>query len=166
MIEPRNPTINGFKICTKCNQSRPIAHYRANKNIKYKQGSVYPQCKECDKAYNQSRKNRNVEIRRQWYYRNSNGKTANYRRQLMKLYGITLEKYREMCNEQEFCCKICNRFDEHLVVDHCHKTMAVRGLLCRKCNTGIGQFSDDVNLLKSAITYLERDYRLRKANSK
>lgn len=48
-----------------------------------------------------------------------------------------------------------------LGVDHCHKSesqgiMKVRGLLCNGCNIGLSRFKDDINLLQSAITYLQK----------
>lgn len=42
-------------------------------------------------------------------------------------------------------------------VVHCHKTGKVRGLLCFNCNTGIGKLKDDIELLKRAVEYLERN---------
>lgn len=39
--------------------------------------------------------------------------------------------------------------------DHDHLTGEWRGLLCSRCNQGIGKFSDNVELLKRAIEYLE-----------
>lgn len=42
-----------------------------------------------------------------------------------------------------------------LGVDHCHITGKVRGLLCMKCNSAIGFFNDDINLLQLAIKYLK-----------
>ena len=41
-----------------------------------------------------------------------------------------------------------------LAVDHCHKTGKIRGLLCGGCNTSIGSFEDNPELLKNAIKYL------------
>ena len=56
-------------------------------------------------------------------------------------------------------CQICGRCDgddngAKLAVDHCHKTGKIRGLLCNRCNRGIGFLQDDVNLLQQAIEYL------------
>jgi hypothetical protein len=41
-------------------------------------------------------------------------------------------------------------------IDHDHKTGNIRGLLCNSCNKGIGHFYDDVNILKNAINWLEK----------
>lgn len=60
--------------------------------------------------------------------------------------------------EQEGRCAICNRTEEEagstFHLDHCHTTGKLRGLLCGKCNRGIGYLNDDVKLLSSAIDYL------------
>jgi len=52
-------------------------------------------------------------------------------------------------------CEICGRKDGLFRIDHDHKTGLVRGLLCHKCNIGLGCFDDNLELLKSAISYLE-----------
>jgi hypothetical protein len=67
------------------------------------------------------------------------------------------EAIQEIFDAQDHKCKICKmKADLHneLCVDHCHKTGKVRGLLCRQCNTGLGNFRDNTELLKSAIKYL------------
>lgn len=79
-------------------------------------------------------------------------------RNLAKKYGITIEKYHEMLNSQGGVCKICGkpeeRFQGSLAVDHCHSTGKIRGLLCGKCNTMLGQADDSVEILQAAIDYL------------
>ena len=75
-------------------------------------------------------------------------------------YGITLEEYNEMWDEQEGYCAICNEHEDEtksirLVVDHNHETDEVRGLLCNNCNCAIGLLKDSALVLESAAAYLE-----------
>jgi hypothetical protein len=55
-------------------------------------------------------------------------------------------------------CMICGLSfrDRRKMIDHCHTTGVVRGLICFSCNTALGHFKDDIDVLKSAIRYLER----------
>ena len=73
-------------------------------------------------------------------------------------YGITPEHYNELFEAQKGCCKICGRHQSELKktlhIDHDHKTGYVRGLLCRGCNHGLGNFTDNPELLRQAIKYL------------
>jgi hypothetical protein len=75
------------------------------------------------------------------------------------LYGITPERYTEMFSEQESRCAIC-RTDVpsgkgwHL--DHDHDTGQARGILCHRCNLGLGNFKDNPATLEAAIAYLRR----------
>ena len=65
-----------------------------------------------------------------------------------------------MFEEQNRCCKICgihrNNLKSSLHVDHNHNTGKIRGLLCHKCNRGIGYLNDDINLLTKVIDYLKK----------
>lgn len=74
-------------------------------------------------------------------------------------YGISEEDYNEKHRSQNERCAICNRpqseFNERFSVDHCHSTNQIRGLLCPRCNFGIGYFMDDGNLLLKAYGYLK-----------
>jgi len=74
-------------------------------------------------------------------------------------HGITLDEYNAMIDKQGGACAICKEkfHDRHgmgVHVDHDHKTGKVRGILCRKCNLLLGQASDNVIVLMSAIEYL------------
>lgn len=73
-------------------------------------------------------------------------------------YGLTLEKYLEMFEDQKGCCKICDvpQDAKRLFVDHCHSSNTIRGLVCYHCNTLLGMCKDDIRILKKAIIYLER----------
>jgi hypothetical protein len=82
-------------------------------------------------------------------------------RRLTLLFGITLEKYREMLAAQDGRCAICGSRDAggnlpRMPVDHDHATGDVRGLLCMYCNIGLGTFKDSPVLLRAAAAYLEK----------
>lgn len=76
----------------------------------------------------------------------------------VRKFNITVGDYNRMFAEQEGCCAICHKhqsdFDKALAIDHDHKTGEVRGLLCMHCNTALGKFNDNTELLHSAIKYL------------
>lgn len=90
------------------------------------------------------------------------GRQHEYRRRALFRYGLTPEQYDSMLAEQENKCAICGteHVDEpkkRLHVDHDHAAgfKAVRGLLCGKCNLGIGMFGEDQDRLIKAIEYLK-----------
>ena len=80
---------------------------------------------------------------------------------LKREYGITLKEYNRLWEEQEGCCKICGEHEtvlnKTLHVDHCHTSGKVRGLLCSTCNTGLGMFKDNQEILKNAVEYLKSE---------
>jgi len=91
---------------------------------------------------------------------------------LRRDYGISYHEYLTLLVDQGQTCAICGGegFSMHLhkedavklVVDHCHDTGKVRGLLCHNCNRALGLFKDDINNLKEAISYLEGATTIRK----
>lgn len=79
------------------------------------------------------------------------------RRYLLKKYGITLEQYKYLFTKQKGECAICKKKQKtSLVVDHCHKSKKIRGLLCITCNLSLGGFKDSIIQLKKAIKYLRK----------
>lgn len=69
-------------------------------------------------------------------------------------YGLTRKEHKSLEKHQKKRCAICER-ETNLVIDHCHDTGDVRGLLCGTCNTGIGHLRDSVELLEKAVEYLQ-----------
>lgn len=89
--------------------------------------------------------------------------------EVARIHGLTLDQYNDLLLQQKGICQLCNKPEKMkgrggdikpLSIDHCHESQAngiykIRGLLCHHCNAGLGHFFDDVNVLKSAIAYLE-----------
>jgi hypothetical protein len=73
------------------------------------------------------------------------------------IYGIGLDEYEALVEAHAGRCRICHRQDDKLNVDHCHKELKVRGLLCGRCNRGLGLFRDNPDYLRNAANYLEGD---------
>lgn len=77
---------------------------------------------------------------------------------LVAEFKMTLQQFRDMEAQQGGVCKIClkppTKSKKFLSVDHDHKTGKVRGLLCNRCNSGIGYFKDNTSLMLTAISYL------------
>ena len=80
----------------------------------------------------------------------------------LRVYGIDAVRYREMLADQNGRCAICRREPgkhsrgTRLHVDHDHLSGNVRGLLCGRCNLGIGKFEEKVDLFLQAILYLHQ----------
>lgn len=81
-------------------------------------------------------------------------------------YGILYSDYLVILNSQNGLCNICGLPEtqvdtrrnkvKRLAVDHCHTTGKIRGLLCHECNTGLGKFKDNPELLNKAIQYIRK----------
>lgn len=118
-------------------------------------------CKKCWKeAINSWRNKDRVKNKEKYNARNRSWRKRNpdkVKTQFLKdLYGITLKEYNQRIIKQNGKCLICHKKSK-LHIDHNHKTNKIRGLLCERCNPGLGFFNDDVNILKSAINYLTEE---------
>lgn len=139
------------KVCTKCKKKKPLSEFYKAKNTK--DGLRYV-CKPCQLETNRK------------YYPNRNKKQhiLNNRKSVLKTrFGLTLEQYDKMFEQQDGRCAICNGIEvvtykrvlKRLCVDHSHKTGKVRKLLCDRCNRALGVVDDNIDLLKGLIKYLK-----------
>lgn len=112
---------------------------------------------EYKRIYNETHKDRRIGEGKRYYHKHR--EEEGYRG-LRNLYNITKEQYDEMFMKQNGCCAICGihhtLLTKKLYVDHNHDTGELRGLLCNKCNLGLGIFGDDVSLLQKATDYLNK----------
>lgn len=156
------------KTCSTCSCEKPVEAF--SKSKMHKNGRR-PQCKDCFNAHQRDRYQNNHEYRKRVLSNTKRYTDASpevwKQRYLMRTYNITLDEYNALLEKQGGVCAICGREEEiknpsarsrsSLAVDHCHETGRVRGLLCFKCNTGIGALGDTVESLRKAIRYLESD---------
>lgn len=75
---------------------------------------------------------------------------------LRTTYGLTVEQFDAMYAAQDGRCAICLKTLKKAMVDHAAGGGQVRGLLCYKCNVGIGFFDHDAETLRRAAMYLDR----------
>jgi hypothetical protein len=164
------------KKCVGCGESKPAEQFQACSSSADKLDRY---CKKCRNAKTQAYRLSDLEGYRDrrkgqargWRSKNPDKSLANTRRARAKVhpdvfkdynlrtnYGISIEEYNRMAAAQKGVCKICARPEKgtrRLAVDHCHTTSAVRGLLCRECNLGLGYFKDSITTLRLAVLYLE-----------
>jgi len=114
--------------CRKCLRLRPVGDFRFVNIAKNKRHSL---CRACRNIHRQVTRNGNR------------------------------EKYDSLLETQNHSCAICGISAEEvgrkLVIDHDHETLQVRGLLCWRCNSGLGFFRDNQMFLAMAIDYLARN---------
>lgn len=135
------------KSCNTCKETKALDFFSKG-NGKYKKLNV---CKTCD-----------AERRRNYHANLSPDKkaqkaivqrVADYKR----VYGLPDDLATQLAHNREGSCQICGE-TKFLVVDHCHSTGDVRGLLCQQCNSVLGYAKDKISTLESAISYLRKHY--------
>lgn len=138
-----------LKICNKCKITKPVAEFYRNKT---KPDGLQGSCKSCSKEASK----RWVEVNPDKYGakllrdRNDEAKRA-------KRYGISEDELASLLSAAGGLCTICGRPPiRKLVVDHCHVTNKVRGILCEKCNQTLGLMDDKIEYFLSAANYLQR----------
>ena len=130
------------RVCPDCGIEKLASEF--NKYPKNKSG-LYTYCKPCK------------------YIRYKNRRTPEQRRleRVKACYGLEPEEYNELVKAANKTCQICGTPEgddkpTKLVVDHCHDTGKVRGLICDRCNRALGLVGDNTKTLSNLITYLEK----------
>lgn len=132
-------TQEGFKVCYVCKETKPIHLFGVNNT---RSDGLQTYCTKCAK-----------EKQSEWYYQ--------------RTHGLNLKERDALLETQNGNCAICGSHTEfqfkagkhtntgeYAVVDHCHDSKKIRGILCGHCNTGLGAFKDDIVKLNAAIEYL------------
>jgi hypothetical protein len=144
-------TVDGVRQCGCCKEQLPVASFNRRKRGT---GSYQTNCKKCVGELWKTAKQSGPEVRRRY--------------QLQRKYGVNEQSYFSLWNQQNGVCAICGNEEtarykgtlKMLAVDHDHETGVIRGLLCQECNTGIGKFRHDQDLLVKASEYVNLRLRI------
>jgi len=122
-----------FKICNKCHTIKPTSQFEKNQNGINNRPVRRPSCKQCRELMD--------------------GESISNSE---KKYWLNLKP-----NLVDFKCPICNKITipgltSKVVLNHDHRTGKVTGWICDSCNTGLGRFQDNEELLLSAIDYIKK----------
>jgi antitoxin component HigA of HigAB toxin-antitoxin module len=143
---PRKSQFNedGIRIkkCPKCGETKDVSQWYW-RDKEHTILSTY--CIPCDNT-------RKTLYARKKFSNRSEREKENLRQRLWKR-NITLEQYEQLLKLSNNACEICSS-KEDLVIDHCHTTNKIRGILCWSCNVALGHFKDNMNNLKNAQDYL------------
>lgn len=127
-----------------------------NKKIKKWDLNNPEKIKESQKKYYDNHKEKKRELSKKLYVKNKEIKKWQV---IFRKYKITKQDFDLIFETQQKRCAICGTSDFSqwiLNIDHDHNTGKVRGILCNKCNLGLGSFDDNEWLMLNAIKYLKQ----------
>ena len=173
----RRPPVGGWEVSCTCGwqggnfRNSDLAYKAYREHIDYQIDHCPIKCRRCgvEKPLSQMRPDYRYiclecfsQIGNEWRKKNPE-QSARHKRNshLLKRFGITLKEAEELLARQDGVCAICHLpitdqrgYAAH--IDHDHESGAVRGILCLRCNVGLGSFKDDISRLEAAIEYLRR----------
>jgi len=149
-----------MKFCNKCGQDRPLTefYWRPDRMI------YDAPCKPCIIKRNMSYARATPHKRAAAHKKRLERRPDHIKEHKLKWrYGLSKGQYDQLFASQGFKCAICGAKENVLkngkkmrfYVDHCHKSGKVRGLLCLRCNSGIGYLGDNPQKVRAAAQYLE-----------
>lgn len=172
---------SGMKRCTRCGKEKPLTRFYFVKARNLHMSRCKDCCADHQRAYHAKNKEVIVAKRRAYYAKNKTKISSRHKawakknavtikdKRLQSIFGITLEDYERMVKDQHGKCAICGskeawpgELSKHFrprtwCVDHNHRTLKVRGLLCNRCNTALGMVDDSIEVLSMAIEYLRKN---------
>lgn len=161
----RRPPEGAMKVCRKCGETKVMLAFYAHRSTQDGRANY---CMECQKATTRAWQKANADKVREYNSRPKDGakKKRDHRQWWLRLYNLSQDDYARLLDEQGGVCAICHQPERYidsrtgharnLSVDHDHATGHVRGLLCGRCNRGLGQFNDDLASLTRAAEYLRK----------
>jgi hypothetical protein len=153
------------RTCNRCGETKPVSEFSryADSSAPLTGWRYYSHCRDCNKqqckAYGAANRPRRNARLKSWRANNKPfAKALDRRRSLSRKYGLTEADFNRMFAEQGGRCLVCDQ-KKRLVVDHCHATGLVRGLLCHKCNLAIGVLETIMQdgFVDKAMAYIKQD---------
>lgn len=133
---------NTLKKCRICGEEKDLDSFYKTK-ARTRDGLQH-ECKVCHNSnslkHYYKNKEKRVAQRRDYHYRSN--------------YGITLNDFTRLAEDAGNQCEVCK--ESPVVLDHCHTTGKVRGVLCNKCNQALGLMRDNEDFLLGLVEYLKR----------
>ncbi len=136
--------IKEVKLCGRCKKSFPLSYFSKEKA---KPDGLAQRCRACCASMYRTWREANIEVIR------VKDRITHYK----STYGLSHEDAVKLVENRIGKCKIC-LIEAPLVVDHCHTSGGIRGLICQSCNSVLGYAKDNTNTLLSAVRYLKEYY--------
>ena len=140
------------KVCFRCKVRKAAEEFSVQRR---NSDGLHSWCRGCLSAWKRDNRSKRhsdaIAYERQQYAKHRDRKN---RARRCRQYGLTESEYDALIRQADGRCASCGLSEASLVIDHDHRTGAVRGVLCAKCNAGIGFFDDDPQKLRQAIAYL------------
>jgi hypothetical protein len=144
------------RTCSKCKEIKDIESFPKDKKTATGYGYV---CRVCRREYSRQqhqRKMQNPELREKERARDRARNVHRRHKRVCKEVGCSNATLKEFLAVAGKVCQICGT-NRKICVDHDHKTGNLRGVLCNRCNFGIGYFRDDPGLTDQASVYLRKN---------
>ena len=151
------------KKCSKCRETKAVSEFNqfADESAPVNGWRYYSWCRDCSKQqsrrYGSENRPRRNERLRQWRKENPEAASAKDKRaRLFLKYRLDEKQVQGISERQEHRCAVC-RNETKLIIDHDHVTGKVRGLVCYRCNIGLGwfdTFQHDAQFHKRVGAYL------------